>query len=51
MGHLVEQKYIQPLPAKQWLRDAMSPFDVVATLLAALAPAWTVEQEIDALGT
>ena len=50
MGHLVEQKYIQPLPAKQWLRDAMSPFDVVATLLAALAPAWTVEREIDPLG-
>jgi hypothetical protein len=50
IGHLVEQKYIQPLLAKQWLRDAMSPFDVVATLFAALAPTWTVEREIDPLG-
>ena len=50
IGHLVEQKYIQPLTAKRWLRDAMSPFDVVATLSAALAPAWTVEREIDPSG-
>ena len=50
MGHLVEQKYIQPLAAKEWLRDAMSPFDIVATLSTALAPAWTAEREIDPSG-
>jgi hypothetical protein len=50
MGHLVEQQYIRPLTAKKWLQDAMSPFDVAATLSAALAPAWTVEREIDPSG-
>jgi hypothetical protein len=50
MGHLVEQKYIQPLAAKEWLRDARSPFDVAATLSTALAPAWTVEREMDPSG-
>jgi hypothetical protein len=50
MGHLVAQQSIQPLVAKAWLREAMSPFDVVATLSAALAPAWTVEREIDPSG-
>jgi hypothetical protein len=50
MDHLVEQKYIQPLAAQDWLRDAMSPFDVGATLSTALAPAWTVEREIDPSG-
>jgi hypothetical protein len=49
MGHLIEQKYTQSLAAK-WLRDAMSPFDVVATLSTALAPAWSVEREIDPSG-
>ncbi len=46
MGHLVEQTLV----AKDWLRDAMSTFDVAATLSNALAPAWTVEREIDPLG-
>src|SRR5271154_3564384 len=50
MGHLVEQQYIHPRATKEWLRDAMSPFDVAATLSAALEPAWTVEREIDPSG-
>ena len=49
MGHLVEQR-IQPLISNPWLRDAMAPFDVAGTLSAALAPAWTVEREIDPSG-
>ncbi len=49
MGQLVEQR-IQPLISKAWLRDATSPFDVAGTLSAALAPAWTVEREIDPSG-
>ena len=32
MGHLIEQNDTGSLAAKEWLRDAMSPFDVVATL-------------------
>ena len=50
MGHLIEQNYTRSLAAKEWLRDAMSPFDVVATLSTALAPAWSVEREIDPSG-
>ena len=50
MGHLIEQNYTRSLAAKEWLRDAMSPFDVVATLSTALAPAWSVQREIDPSG-
>ena len=46
MGHLVEQTLV----AKGWLREGMLTFDVAATLSNALAPAWTVEREIDPLG-
>ena len=50
MVHVVEQQHAHALPTNAWFSDAMSPFDVVAELSAALAPAWAVEREVDPAG-
>jgi hypothetical protein len=47
MVHLAEQNDIPALTANVWLHDALSPFNVVAALSAALAPVWSVEREVD----
>jgi hypothetical protein len=42
----IGKQHTSILPAA-WLRDAMSPFDVVAALTSALPSCWTVERECD----
>jgi hypothetical protein len=47
MGHVIEHKHIPTQTANVWLRDVVSPFDVVAELSAALPLDWTVDREVD----
>lgn len=50
MDHLIDKQHDAVLTADNWLREASSTFDVVASLAAALSPDWVVEQEIDPSG-
>jgi hypothetical protein len=50
MDHVVEKNEFRALVGEAWLRDARSPFNVVTALTSALAPEWTVDQEVDPSG-
>jgi len=50
MAHVSEKFDQEASIVQDWLRDALATFDVVATLTSALAPAWTVEREVDPSG-